>query len=1152
MPIDIASGNVFAEFEDLAIPGKVPLVWSRRYSGIAIQNPPEALGRGWTHRYATTLTRFPEGFQFVTPTGAMELVADPTASVEGGGLIRHLSAFFEIFMYEGRYVVQTWNVESGEVWRYIFVPGQQGVPLRLVSLENVSGQGLDLVWDEAGRLESVRQRLEGRQLDLSYNRVGLIDGLTLLAAGGERYDVASYEYDGVGRLAASRDAAGFADRYEYDDKHRLAREVFKDGAVFLYRYDHKGRCVQRTGLDNYDKKRLKYLDAARITEVTNSYGATSRFQYLSSGQVVNEWSALGALHSTEYDAFGRISAKIDSTGATTRYQYDDQGNRALVVNALGQATRQTFTSQHLPHTLTDAADQLWQRHYDAANRLIASVDPIGNRWHFAYDDEGNVRELTNPLGARKTQIFDRGILRSITDWNGHRRDFVFDAFGRVVERRGAMADVTRIRYDPLGRPIQITHPDGSVISAAYDHAGNLTQYVDPSGHAIRWRYGPCSRLLERMDPASHSVRYVWGSESGRLDEVINHKGERYRFFYNDGGQVVRELAFDGAERQFQYNGEDRVTRFLNANGETVALERDPLQRIVAQILPDGEFVRFQFNALGQLEQATTADIAVRFERDASGRILRDMQGDHWVQSRYDAVGHLVQTVTSLGLLTDYTNDANGAVIGISTGGQSHHIERNAHGAEIARLLPGGVRLEQRYDSVGRLIDQQLSRLGSRGNELLHRRYDYDAAGNLSSLDDARWGRVDYIYDPAERLIQTMKSRGSSESFEYDSTGNITRSRSEGQHFLDEARFHEYGDRLVEQGDTRFEYDAEGRLVRKIERSRSEHPRVWTFGWNALDRLKWVTDPDDRTWHYRYDALARRVAKELVNGLVKQKRIYLWDKERLIHEADATGKSRSAWVYGDASFAPLLTVQYGRSFSVVHDQLGTPRELINDYGRVALSRSYTAWGKVDAEFVAPGSQVECPIGFQGQWRDEESGLHYNKFRYYSPDSGRYISQDPRGLLGGGNFYAYGTNPINWLDPLGLCASHDSGQRGRDAAEADLIANNHTIMAEEVTMVVNGQRVRADFVTTGPDGVTIHVFEVKNGTGRLTDNQAASGVFDMSKPANASTSSGGTIDTSTGTTGSLTVATGNPDKTTNAGLPAKGGTQPATFSVLKYDV
>jgi type VI secretion system secreted protein VgrG len=60
----------------------------------------------------------------------------------------------------------------------------------------------------------------------------------------------------------------------------------------------------------------------------------------------------------------------------------------------------------------------------------------------------------------------------------------------------------------------------------------------------------------------------------------------------------------------------------------------------------------------------------------------------------------------------------------------------------------------------------------------------------------------------------------------------------------------------------------------------------------------------------------------------------------------------------------------------------------------------------------------PIRFQGQWHDEESGIYYNRHRYYDPQQGRYISQDPIGLKGGANLYGYVTNPTGMVDPLGL--------------------------------------------------------------------------------------------------------------------------------------
>ena len=97
-----------------------------------------------------------------------------------------------------------------------------------------------------------------------------------------------------------------------------------------------------------------------------------------------------------------------------------------------------------------------------------------------------------------------------------------------------------------------------------------------------------------------------------------------------------------------------------------------------------------------------------------------------------------------------------------------------------------------------------------------------------------------------------------------------------------------------------------------------------------------------------------------------------------------------------------------------DHLGTPIEMTDRVGKTVWEASYQAWGEVE---MVSGS-LKQPFRFQGQYFDEESGLHYNRFRYYDPSSGRFVSQDPIGLLGGGNLYAYVDNPNQWIDPLGL--------------------------------------------------------------------------------------------------------------------------------------
>jgi RHS repeat-associated protein len=99
-------------------------------------------------------------------------------------------------------------------------------------------------------------------------------------------------------------------------------------------------------------------------------------------------------------------------------------------------------------------------------------------------------------------------------------------------------------------------------------------------------------------------------------------------------------------------------------------------------------------------------------------------------------------------------------------------------------------------------------------------------------------------------------------------------------------------------------------------------------------------------------------------------------------------------------------------------VGAPLEVTDEAGELAWAGRYSAWGKVQrCEGEMDVARIEQPLRYAGQYSDESTGLHYNTFRYYDPDVGRFISQDPIGLLGGENLYAYAPNPATWLDPLG---------------------------------------------------------------------------------------------------------------------------------------
>ena len=178
----------------------------------------------------------------------------------------------------------------------------------------------------------------------------------------------------------------------------------------------------------------------------------------------------------------------------------------------------------------------------------------------------------------------------------------------------------------------------------------------------------------------------------------------------------------------------------------------------------------------------------------------------------------------------------------------------------------------------------------------------------------------------------------------------------------------------------------------------------------------------------------------IEGVVEQKR-FLWQGLRMLREE--TPGQDIVYLYEPGSYAPLARIDQvegeGQEVYYFHtDQIGTPLELTDGSGKTVWQAIYRSWGSIEKLIV---DEVKQDLRLQGQYFDEEIKLHYNTFRFYDPETGRYLTQDPIGLAGGINIYFYGSNPVQSIDPLGWCSTklgRNMGHRPRDG-----MANHHLI-------------------------------------------------------------------------------------------------------------
>jgi RHS repeat-associated protein len=477
---------------------------------------------------------------------------------------------------------------------------------------------------------------------------------------------------------------------------------------------------------------------------------------------------------------------------------------------------------------------------------------------------------------------------------------------------------------------------------------------------------------------------------------------------------------------------------------------------------------FAYDLLGNLVEARSTTAHVRVERDALGRIVKEVQvalgEEHVVEVRYDAIGERVERRTSLGHGEVMVRDAIGARTRTVLGGAlaiEHAVD--VLGREVKRRLPGGGAIDSSYDLLGRLEQRRAAApaaerraplgkpawVGGLAKSTTARRiYRYDAAGELVARYDRNDRRTELRYDPVGQLLAMIPEGARGEVFRYDATGNVYEGGDA------PTRVYETGNRLLRKGDTTYRWDAEGRLVEKRAIEAGGAEKVWRYAWSDAGLLAAVAMPSGDHVELVYDPFARRVAKRVfawdaethTRTLSREVR-YVWDADVLVHEiARSSGEGagrdpvvevRTYW-FEDDEFSPAAHREPdGRWVHYVNDPIGTPEQLVDEAGDVVCELERRAWG-----LTAPSeANASTPLRFPGQYEDPETGLCYNRYRYYDPEVERFISPDPLEIRGGLNVWSYTPNSFTCTDVLGLTQVHipKTVRRFLDKAELKTLQN-----------------------------------------------------------------------------------------------------------------
>ncbi|RZJ94144.1 MAG: RHS repeat protein, partial [Hymenobacter sp.] len=472
------------------------------------------------------------------------------------------------------------------------------------------------------------------------------------------------------------------------------------------------------------------------------------------------------------------------------------------------------------------------------------------------------------------------------------------------------------------------------------------------------------------------------------------------------GRVVAEEGFDGLRRTYDRDAAGRVITVHRPAGRTTRYAYHADGQVSSTTHNDEAPITYEYDGAGALVAAHTAATSVRFERDALGHVTREQQGIHTVDYEYDARGQRTYLHSSLGADFSWQHDVMGNLMAVQAGGHwQARLQHDARGLEVQRQLSGGVQQSWQYDTLGRPTRQQVqARGGAR-----QRTYYWQGTDQLTAIDDSLAGTTHYTYDALGALTGARYPDDQEELRLADAVGNLFRTPA-----LND-RTYNAGGQLRTANGTHYHYDAEGNLLRKTAATGQQ----WQYSWDGAGQLVRVRLPNGYQVTFTYDALGRRVAKRY-RGRVSR---WVWASDVPLHEwqelerGAETGSIQdlSTWLFEENSFVPTAKLTKQGAYSVVADHLGTPLALYDEQGQPAWTMTLDSYGAVRH---GQGKPQDCPFRYQGQYEDVETGLYYNRFRYYDPEVGGYISQDPIGLNGGTHEYAYVNSPTTYCDPLGL--------------------------------------------------------------------------------------------------------------------------------------
>lgn len=951
-PVDVVTGANIDSATDMQLPGAVPILWRRYYHSGRLADM-TSLGSGHRHHYDRQLIYDLDGISYINERGDRIAFDVP----EQDGLSIAIAGYVLQRVTERTF----WLHEPGQPSMY-FSFSDPSTPA-LLQRHGSKSHSLALQYDKAGRLRGILDP-SGRTVEIATDTGNRITGLQIYVEKSGAHHLLQYRYDDRGNLIEGIDAYSNRFTFAYDAGNRLIRRTDRRGYSFEYTYDQDGRCIHSRGEDGLYEVHLDYMPAERLTSVTRADGGQWLYFYDENGAITQVIDPYGGFATFVLDDEGRVAEEVDPNGNVSQWIYSPTGQILGKQSSLGHVTAKPENPDEpdpLEHRVPSCPAE-WE-YGDLVDLDSAEGQPGSLEDHLHYMDGEAPASLES--------------LEGVTSTNGAYQTSdgrLYDKQGNLVRERGSWGTERRWVYNANGDVQRYTDRDGGRYSFEYGSWDLLVRIHDPLGNTVEYVHNPEEEIARVVDAGGTASEYRYDLKD-RLVEVHSHGSLEERYSYDLSDNLVERT--DGSGRTLltqEIGAGNLVMKEEFATGKTYSFEYDDQGRFTA-ITGDGHTLTFEYDELGHY----AAD-----ERDGLG-VRHLFLGDD-----------LVETTTLGTFVTQYSVEEDRSLTIRDPSGARHRIKVND--GIVEKVLSSGVRETTRFDADGRCLQKTVEHAGDQGQRW-QRDFTYSGEGDLRSVRDSVRGETHYQYDAAHRLSGVVGPEGTRETYRHDSAGNLLEKPG-----LRNVQLRD-GNRLASANGSRFEYNHRHAISVREDSARSTR-----YTYDDDDQLIQI-QLGDVDWEAEYDALGRRISKRYQS----RQTTYYWDTDRLAAEIRPDGSLR-LYVYADSfALVAFLFIDYeslnadpasGKRYFVFYDHLGAPLQ-VEDEGATVWSARIDPDGTAH---IRDGAKIEFALRFPGQYADNETGLHYNRFRYYCPEVGRYLEPDPEGIAGGINLYTYSAYPL----------------------------------------------------------------------------------------------------------------------------------------------